>query len=276
MGEPSALRDGDVPDAIEPLTAFRAWRHVPNDSRAQLHPMARRPGEVWLPNAWTEARCLAGGLSAYVRRSHAVEPHAAPHEGCTCGLYGMRTLDDLVDELSTLGLRALSSAGIVVGRVELAGKVVEHELGYRAQYGRVVELLSAPGVLEVPFAAAAQYGVPVSDDLRPALERSAHGPGPRRPDPPPPTGGWRGRLAQAFWRRGPMVAGLLGMLFLFVIIPWLGHSSNPGPGLVVVAFVISRMMLWSRVGRPAPRLSVGPQAAGPGPPSGPPPRPPAP
>jgi hypothetical protein len=36
----------------------------------------------------------------------------------------------------------LSAPGVVLGRVELAGKVIEHSLGYRAERARIAELIS--------------------------------------------------------------------------------------------------------------------------------------
>src|SRR5439155_21478014 len=141
--------------------------------------------------------------------------------------YAMKNLDDLVEELSTLGLPAMSSAGIVVGKVELAGRVIEHELGYRAQYGRVVELLSAPGVLEAPFAAAAAYGVPVSNELADSVERFGRGLRPsRRPDRTSGSasgGRWSRRLGWTLLRRSPLVISMLAVLYLLILVPWLAH-----------------------------------------------------
>jgi hypothetical protein len=259
-----------VPDAIEPVTAYRAWRYVPQDMRASLHPMARRPGEAWLPDAWTEARCLAGGLSAYVIRSHDLGHHQAPREGCTCGLYAMKNLDDLVAELLMLGLPAMSSAGIVVGKVELAGRVIEHELGYRAQYGRVVELLSAPGVLEAPFAAAASYGVPVSNELADSIERSGRG---LRPNRRPGRGGsgarWSRRLGWTSLRRGPFALSMIALMFL-VGAPLLAHSLSPSLGIVSILFYGGWLMPWSgSLGNRRRPLSVGPPIAAPDPRSAP-------
>ena len=51
--------------------------------------------------------------------------HEAPHLGCTCGLHGTHELD----------LLRRTRCPAVLGRVALWGRVIEHELGFRARYG---------------------------------------------------------------------------------------------------------------------------------------------
>jgi hypothetical protein len=51
--------------------------------------------------------------------------HEAPHVGCTCGLHGTHGLD----------LLRRTRCPAVLGRVALWGRVIEHELGFRGQYG---------------------------------------------------------------------------------------------------------------------------------------------
>ena len=51
--------------------------------------------------------------------------HEAPHLGCTCGLHGTHDLDPL----------RRTRCPAVLGRVALWGRVIEHELGFRARYG---------------------------------------------------------------------------------------------------------------------------------------------
>ena len=58
--------------------------------------------------------------------------HIVPMRGCRCGIYAM-----------TDQVRLYTSSFLiypVVGKVELFGKVIEHQYGYRAQYARVVSL----------------------------------------------------------------------------------------------------------------------------------------
>jgi hypothetical protein len=62
--------------------------------------------------------------------------------------------------------------GVVLGRVALAGKVIEHELGYRGQRVRVVELIPNGVDDAVTPSIAALLGVRVADPyLNPTLDR---------------------------------------------------------------------------------------------------------
>ncbi len=105
-------------------------------------------GVNWRPGRSLRAVCPGSG-------------HAAPDEGCGCGIYGSETLD---------ALRAhplcLAPGALVVGRVALWGKVVADAHGYRGEYAYPLELSlvgesvdegSRPRVLE----GLAAYGVAV-------------------------------------------------------------------------------------------------------------------
>ena len=52
--------------------------------------------------------------------------HAAPHETCTCGFYGVKEKKDAI--------------GIFVAEADFYGKVIEHEIGYRAEYQRILSV----------------------------------------------------------------------------------------------------------------------------------------
>ena len=73
-------------------------------------------------------------------------PHDPPHEGCSCGIYAVKT-------------RAQVPGGIIYGKVKLWGKVVPGTKGIRAEYAYPSELhvpshlVNDPGILA--------YGVPV-------------------------------------------------------------------------------------------------------------------
>ena len=69
---------------------------------------------------------------------------------CTCGIYAHKTREQAV----STARRRLGT--VVIGEVELWGRVVEHELGYRAQYAR-------PSALWVPV--ATEYGSSVVQSL---------------------------------------------------------------------------------------------------------------
>jgi len=72
--------------------------------------------------------------------------HVAPDEDCTCGFYAMRSADDVAEFGIAIDPQVSSpdgegAEGVVLGRVLLAGKVIEHEYGYRAERARIAALI---------------------------------------------------------------------------------------------------------------------------------------
>lgn len=98
---------------IEPILAWRTWALTGHRDGTDLllRPVAGR-SRPWRPMQPVEAACKHARL------------HAAPHVECTCGLHGTHDLDIL----------RRTRCPAVLGRVALWGRVIEHELGYRAQY----------------------------------------------------------------------------------------------------------------------------------------------
>jgi hypothetical protein len=105
-------RLGEPVFSIEPVLGWRSWRLSLRRERIRLYPIGRnwRP---WSPLVPTKAACGHRRL------------HRAPAPRCTCGLYGAKDAAFLE--------RAPSPA--VIGTAALWGRVVEHELGYRGEFG---------------------------------------------------------------------------------------------------------------------------------------------
>ena len=106
-----------IPDYISPIVGYRVWTWNTMGLKSLC-------GERWHPDQSLAARCRA---STVVGRGKATDDvHDAPHENCTCGIYAVKTLHHF------------RSAGYerygIHGEVYLWGTVVEHELGYRAQF----------------------------------------------------------------------------------------------------------------------------------------------
>ena len=97
--------------STEPVVAWRAWRLSMRRGQPRLRPI--RDARAWRPLLPTTATCGHRRL------------HRAPALQCTCGLYAMKDAEPLQ--------RAPSPAAI--GTVALWGRVVEHELGYRGEFG---------------------------------------------------------------------------------------------------------------------------------------------
>jgi len=102
-----------VPDYISAIVAYRAWRW----DAAGLKSIC---GDPWHPGQPLAAGCkvfVGGGV-------HHV--HEAPQMNCTCGIYAAKSRDHL---------RRTAYGGFgLQGEVYLWGTVVEHDLGWRAQY----------------------------------------------------------------------------------------------------------------------------------------------
>lgn len=97
----------------ETIQAWRTWTLSGrrDGSDLLLRPVAGR-SRPWLPMRAAEAACKMGRM------------HAAPNVDCTCGLHGSHDVDIL--------RRTKSPA--VLGRIAMWGRVIEHELGYRAEF----------------------------------------------------------------------------------------------------------------------------------------------
>jgi hypothetical protein len=162
----SRADDVRAPDAIEPITAFRVWRA---DLYLRLHSLNDQT--LWQPGEWTTARCPWSD-------------HAAPHEGCTCGLYA--AMDIGLALVLAAGVLTTTSPGdsmpttAIVGRVQLAGKLIEHARGYRAERARIVEILPIEGRGRLTESLASRFAVPVgweipTSSLEPIMRRRRRG-----------------------------------------------------------------------------------------------------
>ncbi len=132
-----------APDLIEPIVGYRAWRYTASERAVQLFPITLTADDLGEENAWE------GAWSGWVRAScPALDEgtHLAPDEGCSCGFYAMKTPDAVARFTAMTQVRTDAdhtdvSNSVVFGRVDLAGKVIEHETGYRAERARIAELM---------------------------------------------------------------------------------------------------------------------------------------
>lgn len=110
----------NIPDYVSPVIGHRVWRC--DGGLVSIN------GERWYPTRPLTARCNAGLGISPVRRAAAVAvPHQAPQMSCTCGIYATKSRD----QLPWIGFGLYGS---LCGEVYLWGTVVEHELGWRAQF----------------------------------------------------------------------------------------------------------------------------------------------
>jgi len=128
-----------VPDYISPIVGYRAWKW----NTTVLQSLC---GEPWHPRQSLAARCRHSSVVGPIvgRAENAHDAHDAPQEKCTCGIYAVKTLD----HFRSMGYERFG----IHGEVYLWGKVVEHELGYRAQLAYPKNLFLSPDTL--PFTLA--------------------------------------------------------------------------------------------------------------------------
>jgi hypothetical protein len=131
-----------APDLIEPIVGYRAWRYTASERAVQLFPITLTADDLGEENPWE------GAWSCWARASCPASDegtHPAPDEGCSCGFYAMKIPDAVarftaMNEVHIYADHTDVSNSVVFGRVELAGKVIEHETGYRAERARIAEL----------------------------------------------------------------------------------------------------------------------------------------
>ena len=153
------MRDFTVPDSVTPIVAWRYWR-LSGDRLLRSLTGRHQP---WAPGHALEARCRFDHVDRSDWRyrlvsGFSVDPHAAPAEGCTCGLYAARSLEHLRGQM-LFGLHRM-----VVGQVALWGKVIPGQHGYRAEFAYPQRLCVFQGTVNRDpkvLDALSAYGVPV-------------------------------------------------------------------------------------------------------------------
>jgi hypothetical protein len=119
--------------------------------------------------SWVTASCaLHGSLT-----------HEVPSETCSCGFYSLKELD-LAVALATL-FRHMPTHGrkmigqVVLGRIQLSGKVIEHDSGYRAERARIAELIPFRGTERSVMVLAHRLGVGMGPAVEPtSVEEEIH------------------------------------------------------------------------------------------------------
>lgn len=143
----------DFPDYCEALIGYRQWRCFPN---GLLIGVAQ--AEAWPPYQALQAKCMQASSYHLVSGEYL----GAPIWGCNCGIHALKTAQDF-EQYRANG----SGWGFhydtypnVWGSVRLWGRVIEHTLGYRAQFAYPRELFTSNQDL-VPILEKV-YGVPTT------------------------------------------------------------------------------------------------------------------
>lgn len=121
----------DVPFAIEPISAWRAWSVVDRHDRGPT--LRSITHHAWWPHREAmRARCLTQTRAIIQQRTPTVLRHSCPHNGHRCGIYALREEDDLRSWATT--------SFHVAGRVKLWGRVYLYERGFIAEYAYPVAI----------------------------------------------------------------------------------------------------------------------------------------
>lgn len=164
-----------VPDAITPLSGYRIWRVVDEGAEPIFVALTNDSREwVGATCGWASATCSITPGQLHPLPSGPLEwgpitEHRTPGEDCSCGFYATKELqpEQLMLAASSRAPAPFfgNSARFVLGRVALAGKVIEHDSGYRAERARIVELIPLKGdvraVKDIARRAAVSVGRPV-------------------------------------------------------------------------------------------------------------------
>jgi hypothetical protein len=140
----------------EPIVGWRQWNFMYPHFLANLG-----NDTIYVPREKIEARCG--------QEDHSEQQ--APHLPCTCGIYAYKEKPRLLGEIRNTYGRPLASVlrhrvppvpglRLVYGEINLWGKVIEHEDGYRAQFGYPKRLWCTPAIEPLAGWIGYVYGVP--------------------------------------------------------------------------------------------------------------------
>ena len=135
----------------EPFVGWRLWNFLYPHFLANLG-----NDTIYVPREKIEAHCEQYSTpgTLVLRKDHSEQP--APHLTCMCGIYAYKEKPRLLGEIRNIysGLR------LVYGEINLWGKVIEHEDGYRAQFGYPKRLWCTPAIEPLAGWIGYVYGVP--------------------------------------------------------------------------------------------------------------------
>jgi hypothetical protein len=132
-----------VPDAIEPIVAWRGWRVQRVASTGELRLVALHSNKLWLPGAAEAEPCLQSRCPATT-----VADALSAERNCRCGFHGWNERAQMLGYLRGTAFSVYDVMHIG-GQCKLWGAVCRHEKGSRAQYacaGPVDEIRWAPAL----------------------------------------------------------------------------------------------------------------------------------
>lgn len=140
----------------EPIVGWRQWNFMYPHFLANLG-----NDTIYVPREKIEARCEHCEQYSTIDTSVLRKDHGAlqaPHLTCMCGIYAYKEKPRLLREITKNPYSGLSR--LVYGEINLWGKVIEHEDGYRAQFGYPRRLWCTPALEPLAGWIGYVYGVP--------------------------------------------------------------------------------------------------------------------
>lgn len=121
---------------LEPIVGWRCWRVLPVRTLSEgMRYRLCAAGTNGLPKVWEPRAAIVAHCAAFDSR------HEAPHRSHECGIYAYAAQAE--GEAMLANMWAWNSGPGTIwafGRVSLWGRLIEHELGWRAQYAYPYEV----------------------------------------------------------------------------------------------------------------------------------------
>ncbi len=138
--------------AREPIIGWRQWNFMYPHFLASLG-----NDTIYVPREKVEARC-----EPYSLIGTSVHQQQSPHLTCTCGIHAYKEKLTLLRQIRhEMAIPAIySGLRLVYGEINLWGKVIEHEDGYRAQFGYPKRLWCTTAIEPLAGWIGYIYGVP--------------------------------------------------------------------------------------------------------------------
>jgi len=135
----------------EPIVGWRQWNFMYPHFLANLG-----NDTIYGPREKIEVRCEQYSTIGTLVLGKDPSEQQAPHLTCTCGIYAYTEKPRLLREIG----KTNSGLRLVYGEINLWGKVIEHEDGYRAQFGYPKRLWCTPAIEPLAGWIGYVYGVP--------------------------------------------------------------------------------------------------------------------
>lgn len=146
---------------LEPLVGWRCWRVLPMQTLAAgKRYRLCASGTYGMPKVWDPRVPVVAKCSSFESR------HEAPHRDHECGLYAYASREEAEAKFAGLAVtNGRQGVSWAFGRVSLWGRVIECELGWRAQYAYPYEVtVFTDG--RAPNALAEEYAIDVESRPR--------------------------------------------------------------------------------------------------------------